>query len=80
MPELRACAQILWSNLWITRSWLSPPHVRHGLAPVACFLIKRLVQNRSLINGAALKWCLVRIDIGRGAVLKAFICSALDFS
>ena len=50
MPELQACAQILWSNLWITRSWLSPPHVRHGLPSVARFLTKHPEQTRSRLS------------------------------
>jgi hypothetical protein len=42
MPERWACAQILWSNLWITRSWLAQPHIWHSLQPTARFLIKLL--------------------------------------
>jgi hypothetical protein len=38
MPALSACAQILWNNLWITRSWLALPYIRHRLRRVARFL------------------------------------------
>jgi len=42
MPGILSCAQILWSNLWISRSWLAQSQVLHGLGGVARFLISRM--------------------------------------
>jgi len=42
MPGILSCAQILWSNLWISRSWLAQSQVLHGFGGVARFLISQL--------------------------------------
>ena len=80
MPVLSACAQILWSNLWITRSWLAQHPIWHSLRRAARFLIKVLGQNQSLIKDFALKWCRVGIEIWRGAVGKAIADTDFQFS
>jgi hypothetical protein len=66
MPTLRACSQILWNNLWITRSWLARLHIGHGLRSCAHFLIKGRCAKRERINGVALKWCLARDQLKPG--------------
>jgi hypothetical protein len=80
MPVLSACAQILWSNLWITRSWLAQPPIWHSLRRVARFLIKVPGQNQSLIKHFALKWCRAGIEIWRGPAGKAVTDVDFQFS
>jgi hypothetical protein len=53
MPGFSACAQILWNNLWITRSWLAQSQVLHSFDPVARFLTS-LSQCKSGAGSTAL--------------------------